>query len=245
MFLALIEFDIRRKLTPIFYYTFFFLAGCGTVAQVENNQIEKRQHTLLNGKSIALRANYRIHEWNDDGMYLIGQKPKPGETHDVDYDSTRELKKGVVLQDSELGLGTRDLLGRFEPTLRQALQASGANVSGSAEDYQLNATLTFGPTPAPAYADYNFGKSLGMGLVTMGLAPKQYRLRTDYTLTLVLRDLRSGQLVKQEICKSDQEHAHSISQFDLSNVQQKHISAAKALFVDSLEGCLNDFLKAF
>lgn len=235
----------NRTLASCSFALVFLLTGCGTVAKVDNNKIKNQRDTFINGKSISLKFKYRQHEWRDSGLHLIGQAPKPGETQEVDYDLTRELKKGVILQDVEMGLGTREILARFEPTLTQALQSAGAYVSGPKEDFLLNATLTFGPTPAPAYADYNLGKSLGTSLLTMGLAPRQYRLRTDYTLNLALRDANSGKTVKEKTCKSNQEHAHSISKFDLSNTQQKHIDAAKDLFVDSLEGCLNDFLASF
>ena len=220
------------------------LAGCGSTARVDDNTLTAKRGSPIDGKPVALALRFRQHVWKDPGLYMTGQTPKPGETVTREYDFTRELKDYVIVTDAENNLGTREMLTATEPAIRQALALAGARVTDDPDaPFRLDAEVTFGPTAAPAYADYDLGKSLGMSMLTLGLGPRQYQLREDYALTLRLTDTTTGAVLLERSFRETDAHPHSVSQLDFSAIQRS-ANAARGLYLDSLEGNLNDFLGA-
>ena len=218
------------------------LGACGSAAKIEQTDLSTRTVGTLDGRSVRVAVDFRQHYWKDGGLHMTGQEPAPGETEVRDYDFDRELKDYAIVADAELVRKTRDMLYLVEPRLREALERAGAMpTEQDAADLVMDAVFEFGPTPAPAFADFDLGKSLGLGLVTMGMAPKQYMIRTDYTLSLRLSDARDGAVIHAQTFRDRDALPHSTSSFTLPHLRKETDTAVKQ-FEESLEQNLNAFL---
>ena len=155
---------------------------------VENQKIT---FPILAGKSVDLQIDIFQRVRKKGGIYFYGQEydPEDIEIKAIERTADEEMQRNWLIEDVRLSLKTNDQLDYFEKSLEQAIEHSGANLSSSDDaDYTLEAKLTFGPTPAPAYQSYNLGKSMGVGLLTLGLGPKSYSAETDYEVQFVLKD---------------------------------------------------------
>lgn len=155
--------------------------------------VEHQQVTfpILAGKSVELQIDMFQRVRKKGGIYSHGQEydPEDIEIKAIKRTADEEMQSNWLIEDVRLSLKTNDQLDYFEQSLKQAIEQSGATLSSSDDaDYTLEAKLTFGPTPAPAYQSYNLGKSMGVGLLTLGLGPKSYSAETDYEVQFVLKD---------------------------------------------------------
>ena len=220
------------------------LDGCSSTPRVDEHQLAPSSGSVLDGETVAVMTRIRQHVWKGAGIHAIGQRPGPHDTVLHDYDFDRRLASNLVVQDAEVGLGTREMLQDLEPTLVEALNSAGAVITDSPDvRFQLDAELTFGPTPAPAYSAHLLGKSLGSSLLTLGLGPSQYALRSDFQLRLRLREAESGRVVAEDTFTADESHAQSLHALDVG-AQARSAEAARKLFRDTLEGQLSAFMAA-
>jgi hypothetical protein len=170
--------------------------GCmssGQTKPASDQLVENQQVTIpiLAGKSVELQIDMFQRVRKKGGIYSHGQEydPEDIEIRPIKRTANEEMQSNWLVEDVRLSLNTNDQLDYFEQSLENTIEHSGATLSSSGDaDYTLEAKLTFGPTPAPAYQSYNLGKSMGVGLLTLGLGPKSYSAETDYEVRFVLKD---------------------------------------------------------
>lgn len=159
------------------------LAGCTSSPPANTaNHAPQALHTAqlpaVQGRHVALDVSYHIRKVEDSDIEVLP------------FDREAPKHKGVLFEDARIQLRTDEQLGEFEQHLRTLIERSGGRIAeASAADLTLRATLTFGPTPAPAYGEKNLGKTLGVRIATLGLAPVNALSATaDYELELTLLD---------------------------------------------------------
>jgi len=222
-------------------------AGCMSTAPtkpIADQVAERSQVTFpaLSGKSVILDVDLFQRSWKNSGIHTKGQSYTADdvEVKAVERVDDDNMTQNWVVQDVRLSLKTNEQLDYFEQSVKSSLARSGVSLVNQDEsDYTLEAQLTFGPTPAPAFGSYNLGKSLGMGLLTLGLGPDSHSAVTDFDVFFRLKDA-SGHVVSEYSKSVQQEEELMKHPLNISRDSQVLDSAMK-LFQTSLEAQLEAF----
>jgi hypothetical protein len=222
-------------------------AGCTSTAPtkpVADLVAERSQVTFpsLSGKSVALDLGLFQRAWKDSGLHTKGQSYTDDdvEIKVVERVSDADMTQNWVVQDVRLSLKTNEQLDYFEQSVESSLTRSGVLIADQGKsDYTLVAQLTFGPTPAPSFGSYNLGKSLGMGLLTLGLGPDSHSAQTDFDVLFRLQDA-SGNVISEYSKTVQQEEEFMKHPLNISGGAQV-LDSAMELFRASLETQLEAF----
>lgn len=220
------------------------LTACGTPAPIEQHELAAHCGSALDGKRVALALRYRQRVWTDGKTHLIGTQAGPGEYELRDYDFERELVDNALVVEFERVMNTRGQLQLLRPRLVEAIESSCATFVEQPDqaDLLLSATIEFGPTPAPAYADHQLARSAVSRVLTLGLAPDSYQLRGDYRLELSLGAPYSTQAWVAHEYITEESQDFSASRFNL-NLNRNNGTAATELFDQLLKRDISDFLE--
>lgn len=225
----------------------FVLGGCGTqVARIDHNQLTPMADSIVEGKSVAVETEAWELFHKGGGLVTMGHGVDRTKLLRRRYDKDSDINAGGPLfVRADKAAGTREMLAAFQPTLEQGLRAGGGRIAALGEaQYLLEAQLTFGPYPAPAYTRVKLGEATAQNLVTLGFGATPNKVWADYELTLRLRDQETGEIVRErtETVFHGYDETHREGTFDLG-VQKKNAAAAKGAFIDSIEGQIASFLK--
>jgi len=181
------------------------------------------------------------------GAHMIGSKSEPGETLERDYDINKTLSgnDNDLFVSIEKQRKTIPMLKMLKPKLEQMIaMGKGSSIGNNKQaDYELSATITFGPTPVPAYAERNIAESMGKSLMTLGLAPTgYYNIKNDYKLNLTLKTNKGKEIVSKEYIVNNSVK-QSVSDLSFSKTKINTETAMK-LFESSLNDQFNDFLSS-
>ncbi len=225
----------KKSLVAALILAMSAMSGCSNAPQkTVDDQVQERQaFTIhaLKGKSVALDVAY-FQKVKKEGTDELEVRP-------VEREKDNEMYKGVLLEDARLQLKTNEQLDFFQKYLERVVTTSGGQLAqeGSKADVKIQASLTYGPTPAPAYRSYNFGKSLGLGLLTLGLGPNSYDAVADYEIGLTLNDNNKTVEYKARV---EQSSEHLKSSFNIGRWSEVQEAAMEAFRV-TLEAQLKAF----
>jgi len=227
--------------------TLFFMVGCGTVATVEQKKMHANSNAFEN-KKVSITDNYRRTYWKDGIVHMIGSKPQPGETLEHEYDINKKLpkiNKYDFIVSAEAQGKTIPMLKMLKPKIEQMISMGKGSVvqDNKGADYEITATITFGPTPMPAYAERNMGESMGKRLLTLGLVPTgYYTIKNDYKLKLALKTKQGKEILNKEYIVNNSVQ-QSVSDLSFSQHETNTETVIK-LYESSLNDKLNDFLSS-
>ena len=211
------------------------MAGCASTTPQKSPEQQVSESPFpkiaaFSGKRISLNIDFRQkHEKKE--------QKEEFEIRPVERTKEKDMYQGAILQDARISLKTNDQLEFFERYVAHTLIQSGAVIvpTESSSDMAINATLTYGPTPAPAYRDYNFGKSLGMSLMTLGLGPRSYDSVVDYTISIELKKAETSIAAHSKIIKKNSEELKSQFNFNRgSDVQDSAIASFQATLQEQM-----------
>jgi len=181
------------------------------------------------------------------GIFILQKTSEPGETLERDYDINKTLSgnDNDLFVSIEKQRKTIPMLKMLKPKLEQMIaMGKGSSIGNNKQaDYELSATITFGPTPVPAYAERNIAESMGKSLMTLGLAPTgYYNIKNDYKLNLTLKTNKGKEIVSKEYIVNNSVK-QSVSDLSFSKTKINTETAMK-LFESSLNDQFNDFLSS-
>jgi hypothetical protein len=145
------------------------LTGCATHANIEMPAVSKVYDEVYENKSISHRILY--------------SQPKPG------IFTGEEQMPMVPLEEAQLSVASAATLRDLSDYIYEQLPSTVSRAAPGKGDYELVVELTARDKKGPAYADYEFGKSLAKGLVTLGFGSAEYDLIADFD---VVYSLQSG-----------------------------------------------------
>lgn len=201
----------------------FMVSGCSNAPKkAVVDQVQERNSFVLHdlkGKSVSLDVAY-FQKMKKEGKDEF-------EVRSVELKNDSEMYKGIIVEDARLQLKTNEQLDFFQKYLERIVTISGGQLvqNGSKADVKIQAGLTYGPMPAPAYRSYNLGKSLGLGLLTLGFGPNSYDGVVDYEISLTLSGNSKQVEYKNRVEQSSEQLKSSFNIGRSSEVQEAAMEA--------------------
>lgn len=169
------------------------LTGCATHANIEMPLVNQSGLESFSGKSINYQLYYSQPE---PGLFTGGEKQamKPVEEVNLSVASARVLQKIPRYIESQLPASSRQV-GKSERS-----------------DYTLLIEMDAKNKRGPAYSNHQFGKSLGKGMLTMGLGPSHYKIIADFNVNYKLKS--NGRTLYQKSYQVNDAVNHQKSDFE-------------------------------
>ncbi|WP_299666084.1 hypothetical protein [uncultured Psychromonas sp.] len=195
------------------------LAGCATHAEIKMPVVVKIHDTAYENKSL----NYEI----------LYSQPKPG------IFTGGEQLPLAPLEEAELSVASASTLKELPKLIFEQLPISVKYLVDN-PDLTLKIELTAYNKLGPAYADYEFAKSLGKDLLTLGFASSEYDIIADFDARYILQ--QKGEVIFSKNFKVRDQVDHERGDFEsyntlndfTSQILEKHlILTLHAFFKDA------------
>lgn len=198
--------------------------GCATHAKIDIPATSKVNTANWQGKSFSLDIYYSQPE---PGIFTAGDQ--------------QELKP---LKDAKLSVGAVQVLTNLPQTIMNQLPMNSIYTESSDTDYTLCVELVAHNKRGPTYADYELGKSLAKGLLTLGMGSDEYNIVADFDVKYTLTD-RSGQSYEKAVAVKDIID-HERGSFELKDntydyaaeLLKKHIMFTSSAFLNEAKTAL-------
>ncbi|PTB99141.1 hypothetical protein C9993_04475 [Marinobacter sp. Z-F4-2] len=144
------------------------------------------------------------------------------------------------LSKSNLSIVSAHTLANAEEIVERHLPAGLTPVTGeSGADYLFDVQMTAHSKHGPTAWDFQFAKSLGIGLLTLGLGPDYWQIIADYKVTYSLTDSQTGHTITEEYAVTEVAE-HQAGPFE-SNAPLKR--ASRDMFERNFALTLNEFFE--
>lgn len=194
------------------------LSGCATHANIEMPAVTQVYHQSFDNKSIS-------HE-------IMYSQPKPGAF------TGGEQMPLAPLEEAHLSVASAATLKNLPDYIYRQLPSTVQRAEQGEGDMNLLVELTARDKKGPAYSNFEFGKSLGKNLLTLGFAASDYTIIADFDVTYRLQNGDRETFVKSY--KINDSVAHQRGDFDSFNSLNDY---AGQLLEKHLILTLNDFFK--
>lgn len=184
------------------------LAGCATHAEIKMPVTIKVHDAAYENKTLHYEILY--------------SQPKPG------VFSGGEQLPLAPLEKAELSIASASTLKELPKLIFEQLPVSVKYLANN-PDLTLKLEITAHDKLGPAYADYEFAKSFGKNLLTLGFASAEYNIVADFDAKYILeqkgeviftKDFRVRDEVDHE--KGDFDSFNSLNEFT-SQILEKHL----------------------
>lgn len=165
-----------RNLFPILAMA-ISLAGCASHPQISSPVVERANSERWDGKSFSYE--------------LLYSQPKPG------VFSSGQQQELAPIGKAQLSVGSAQVLSNFPTIVDQILPAKASLTKSESSDYALKVALIANDKKGPTYAEYEFGKSLAKGLVTLGLGAAEYNIVADFSVEYTLSNKNGERFSKK------------------------------------------------
>lgn len=184
------------------------LSGCATHAEIKMPVVSQVQNASYQNKTLSYDILY--------------SQPQPG------IFTEGEQQSLTPLEDAELSVASASTLRDFPELMLEQLPAS-VNYAENSADLKLHVQIIAHDKKGPAYSDYEFGKSLGKGIASLGFASDEYDIIADFDAKYTIEQDNKKIFSKNYEVKETEDHQEG--QFDLSNeldditsqILEKHI----------------------
>ncbi len=197
------------------------LTGCANHATFK----EPGTYTTVNDKFTGQTMKYSIaYSQPEPGIFTGGeQQPlKPVSDTNLSVVSTRSLQNINEIVERHLPAGVTTLANE------------------NAADFQFDVEITAYEKQGPTFWDFEFLKSLGVGLVTLGLGPDYWDVIADFDVKYALKDSKNNLLIAREY-SIEEKADHQASPFDTN---EPLLRSSQKMFEQQLALTLNDFFEA-
>ena len=194
------------------------LGGCATHAKIEMPAVTQVHHKSFEDKTMSYEIMY--------------SQPKPGV-----FSGGQEMPL-VPLEEAELSVASAATLKNLPEYIFRQVPASVKRAEKGEGDLKLIVELKAYDKKGPAYADFEFGKSLAKSLVTLGFASSEYDIVADFDAKYVL--LSGNEEVFSKSYKVDESVDHERGDFESYNSLNDYVGQ---LLEKHLILTLNDFFK--
>ncbi|WP_160060966.1 hypothetical protein [Psychromonas sp. L1A2] len=177
------------------------LAGCATHAEIKMPVTTKVHDAAYENKSL----NYEI----------LYSQPKPG------VFSGGEQLPLVPLEKAELSIASASTLKELPKLIFEQLPVSVKYLANN-PDLILKLEITAHDKHGPAYADYEFAKSFGKNLLTLGFASSEYNIVADFDAKYILE--QKGEVIFTQDFRVRDEVDHEKGDFDSFNSLNEYTS---------------------
>lgn len=199
-------------------FGFITMTGCATHANISMPAVVEVQDKAYENKSIRYKILY--------------SQPKPGVFNEKQQQPLKPIEQ------AELSVGSARVLKDLPTYIKQQLPKTVKVSNDKPSDLELIIELYAFDKKGPAYADFEFGKSLGKSLLTFGLGSSEYEIIADFNVKYILRKNNTEVFSKTYEVKDQADHERSklgdykaLDDFS-SRMLEKHLILT-----------LNDFLK--
>lgn len=183
-----------KKLALIFMIA--FLSGCATHAEIKMPVVNKVHDSAYENKTLQYNILY--------------SQPQPGIV------TGGEQQSLTPLEDAELSIASSSTLEDLSALILEQLPASVSHLDNNA-DLVLSIQIVAHDKKGPAYAEHQFAKSLGKGLLTLGTAPSEYIIIADFDAKYTLE--QQGKEAFSKDYKVEELVNHQEGDFDFSNAK--------------------------
>lgn len=144
------------------------MTGCASHAEIKMPAVQSISSPKFEEKKFHYEVYY--------------SQPKPGVFSGGDQEPLKPLS------DSELSISSSAVLKDLPNYITEQLPSSASISSKENSDYQINVELVANHKRGPVYANHELAKSLGKGILTLGLAPSDYEIIADFNVTYHLAE---------------------------------------------------------
>lgn len=184
------------------------LSGCATHAEIKMPTVIKVHNAVYENKTL----NYEV----------LYSQPKPG------IFTGGEQLPLVPIEQAELSVGSASALKDLPDLIFNQLPVSVKYLAKN-PDITLNLEITAHHKKGPVYSDHEFAKSLGKGLLTLGLGSSEYNIVADFDAKYILK--QDDRVIFTKEFKVKDEVDHEKSRFDshytlnefVSQMLEKHL----------------------
>ena len=177
------------------------LGGCATHAEIKMPAVTKVHDAVYENKTL----NYEI----------LYSQPKPG------VFSGGEQLPLAPLEEAELSVASASTLKELPRLILKQLPVSVKYLAEN-PDLTLKLEITARDKKGPAYADYEFAKTLGKRILTLGFGSSEYNIVADFDVKYFL--LQNGEEVFSKEFKVKDEVDHEKGRFDSFNTLKEFTS---------------------
>lgn len=185
----------------VFLLMIAVLGGCTTHAEIKMPTVTKIHDSVYENKTL----NYE----------LLYSQPKPG------VFSGGEQLALAPLEKAELSVASASTLKELPKLIFQQLPVSVKYLTEN-PDLTLKIEIIAHDKKGPAYADHEFGKSLGKNLLTLGLGSSEYNIVADFDAKYILE--QNGNVIFTKDFKVKDEVDHEKGDFDSYNTLNEFTS---------------------
>ena len=207
-----------RTLTTLLIYV--LLTGCASHATFE----QPDAYTSFNEEFKGETFHYSV----------LYSQPEPGFFSGGEQQDLNPLSKSRLSVVSERSLS--DVEGLIERHLPAGIAISDKQES---TDYQLEVAITAHSKHGPTAWDFEFLKSLGVGLVSFGLGPDYWDIVANFDVNYNLENSGGTTLLKKEY-KVRERVDHQAGPFDTTEPLKR---SSESMFEQQLAITLNDFFE--
>lgn len=142
------------------------VTGCATHANIE--------------MPIVMQVHNQVYEDKSMSFEILYSQPEPG------IFTGGEQQKLMPITQARLSVASAATLKQLPNYIFQQLPSSVVRVDSGDGDLKLVIELYAHHKKGPAYADYEFAKSFGKSLLTLGLGSSEYNIVADFEITYTL-----------------------------------------------------------
>lgn len=191
-------------------------SGCATHAKIESPVVSEVRHPVYENKSFHTEVYY--------------SQPQPGI-----FNGSKQLPL-VPLDEATLSVASAMVMSRFESMVERQLPPSSVISGQLGSDYMLRVELVCNNKKGPVYADHEFLKSVGKGILTLGLASSEYDIIADFNVKYEL--IKGGDVLFEKSYDVAEQVDHERGKFESINSVNDY---PPVLFEKHLLLTLNDF----
>lgn len=177
------------------------LSGCASHAEIKMATVTKVHDPVYENKTL----NYEV----------LYSQPKPG------VFSGGEQLALVPLEEAELSVASASTLKELPKLIFSQLPVSVKHLAEN-PDFILKLEIIAHDKKGPAYAEHEFAKSLGKGLLTLGLGSQEYNIVADFDVKYYL--IQNGKEIFAKEFKVKDEVDHEKGSFDSLNTLKEFTS---------------------
>lgn len=192
------------------------ISGCATHAQIDMPVVTEVISPAFENKTFSSEVFY--------------SQPEPG----IFSGGEQQALKPIAEQ--TLSVASASVLKKLPSLIQQQLPKSSKILTEKDTDFGLKVELIAHDKKGPAYADYEFAKSLGKNLLTLGFASSEYDIVADFDVKYILTQ-NDTELFSKEY-QVDESVDHEKGDFDSFNTLKEFTGQ---LLEKHLTLTLNDF----
>ncbi len=153
------------------------MAGCASHPQITSPVVERANSENWNGKVFSYEIFY--------------SQPKPG------VFSGGQQQELAPISKAQLSVGAAQVLSNFTTIVDNILPSNTTITKAGDSDYSLKVALIANDKKGPTYSEYELGKSLAKGLLTLGLGSAEFNIVADFSIEYTLSNKHGNEFSKK------------------------------------------------